>query len=102
MKMRGFVRGWACRTESGGEKIPRGSGRVVWLRRCEIGALPSLSSPWRTEGLGDESRGFVCAGSACLPCGGDEPAAGGAAVWHCPEDGGQDAAVFGAAGLPAQ
>src|SRR3712207_6084354 len=89
--------------ESGGEKLPHGSGRVVRLRRREIGAptggFPSLL--W-TEGVGDEGGGSVCAGSACLPCGGDEPAAGGAAVRDRPEDGGEDAALLGAAGLPAQ
>src|SRR5215211_1840000 len=89
--------------ESVGEKIPRGSGRVVRpRRRRKIGAPPSLPSWWRTEGLGDEGCGSLCAGSACLPRGGDEPATGGTGVRDRPEDGGEDAAVLGAAGLPAQ
>ena len=90
-------------TESGGEKLPHGSGWVVRLRRREIGApTGGFPSPLWTEGVGDEGCGSVCAGSARLPCGGDEPAAGGAGVRHRPEDGGEDAALFGAAGLPAQ
>src|SRR3954454_4684688 len=40
--------GFAEPLESGGEKIPHGSGWVVWPRRRKIGALPSLSSWWRT------------------------------------------------------
>ena len=61
--------------ESGGEKIPHGSGRVVWPRRRKNGALHSLPSAWLMEGVGDEGSGSVCTGSAGLPCGEDEPAA---------------------------
>src|SRR4051794_32796637 len=82
----------AGQRESGGEKIPPGSGQVVWLRRCAIwvGALPCLSLSFQTEGVGDEGCGSVCAGAVCLRHRGDDPAAGGAPVRPRPEDGGQD------------
>ena len=55
--------------ESGGEKLPRGSGWVVRLRRREIGApTGGFPSPLWTEGVGDEGCGSVCAGSAHPPC----------------------------------
>src|SRR4051794_4316472 len=62
----------------------------------------SLPSCREMEGQGDEGCGSLRAGSACLPGGGDEPAAGGAGLRPRPEDGGEDAALLGAAGLPAE
>ena len=42
--------------ESGGEKLPHGSGRVVRPRRCEIGALPRLpATAWRRANGADRS-----------------------------------------------
>src|SRR5882757_6029479 len=54
------------------------------------------------RGLGDEGRGAVCKGALRGPDRGDQQARGGASVWHRPSDGGEDAVILGAAGIPAQ
>src|SRR5205807_7703673 len=54
------------------------------------------------RGLGDEGRGAVCKGALRGPDRGDQQARGGASFWHRPSDGGEDAVILGAAGIPAQ
>src|ERR1019366_2272627 len=54
------------------------------------------------KGLGDEAGGAVWARSLRGSDRGDQPARGGASVWHRPSDGGEDAVVLGAAWLPAE
>src|SRR6266567_9169824 len=54
------------------------------------------------RGLGDEGRGAVCKGALRGADRGDQQARGGASFWHRPSDGGEDAVILGAAGIPAQ
>src|ERR1700674_3307031 len=54
------------------------------------------------RGLGDEGRGAVCKGALRSEERGDQQARGGASFWHRPSDGGEDAVILGAAGIPAQ
>src|SRR5216684_3744173 len=60
------------------------------------------SSAKMGRGRREERRGTVRAGAASGVCGGDEPAGSGAAVWDRPANGGEDAGVLGAAGIPAE
>src|SRR5713226_10271128 len=54
------------------------------------------------RGLGDERRAAVCKGALRGPDRGDQQARGGASFWHRSSDGGEDAVILGAAGIPAQ
>jgi transposase len=56
----------------------------------------------KRQGLGDEGRGALRSGSFCSSDRRCEPAGSGAAFWHRPADGGQDAGVFGTAWVPAK
>src|SRR5271156_6466776 len=60
------------------------------------------SSAKMGRGRRDERRGTVRAGAASSVCGGAEPEGGGAAIWDRPANGGEDAGVLGAAGIPAE
>ncbi len=86
---------------SAGGKIPHRSGRVVWSRRSKT---PSVCEPSAkmSRGRRDERRGTVRTGAAGGLRGGAEPARSGTAVRDRPTDGGQDAGVRGAAGIPAK
>src|SRR5271163_551988 len=60
------------------------------------------SSAKMGRGRRDERRGTVRAGAASSVCGGAEPEGGGAAIWDRPANGGEDAGLLGAAGIPAE
>src|SRR5713226_5503493 len=77
------------------------------LKRPAGPAAPELKSGSRRpsakmgRGRRDERRGTVRAGAASGVCAGAEPARGSAALRDRPADGGEDAGVLGAAGVPA-
>lgn len=53
---------------SGGEKLPHGSGRFVWLRRRKIPSPVYLPADLNGRKGEDEASGAVCTGTACVPC----------------------------------
>ena len=53
---------------SGGEKLPHGSGRFVWLRRRKIPSPVYLPADLNGRKGEDEASGAVCTGTPCVPC----------------------------------